>query len=118
MGLVLSEAGLRSGLEVSWIPSYGPEMRGGTAHCHVNLASGRIGSPLVSRPTPEAPQPAEVASREIATDYIPIGYNAPLSPNEFAQIIRVSVPRSDMAQFGLPIRLRCKRGRQSRKRGG
>jgi AcrR family transcriptional regulator len=60
---------------------------------------------LVLRPTPEAPQPTEVASREIATDYIPIGYSTPLSPNEFAQIIRVSVPRSDMAQFGLPIRL-------------
>lgn len=60
---------------------------------------------LVLRPTPEAPQPTEVASGEIATDYIPIGYSAPLSPDEFAQIIRVSVPRSDMAQFGLPIRL-------------
>ncbi len=50
MGLLLSEAGMRSGLQVSWIPSYGPEMRGGTAHCHVNLAAQRIGSPLVSRP--------------------------------------------------------------------
>jgi len=58
---------------------------------------------LVLRPTPEPPQPAEVASREIATDYIPIGYGTPLAPNEFAQIIRVSVPRSDMARFGLPI---------------
>jgi hypothetical protein len=60
---------------------------------------------LVLRPTPPPPQSAEVASREITTDYIPIGYGAPLSPNEFAQIVRVSVPRSDMARFGLPIRL-------------
>ena len=51
LGLVLAEAGVRSGLHVSWIPSYGPEMRGGTAHVHVNLAEQRIGSPLVSRPT-------------------------------------------------------------------
>ncbi len=51
LGLVLAEAGSRSRLHVSWIPSYGPEMRGGTAHVHVNLAEKRIGSPLVSRPT-------------------------------------------------------------------
>ncbi|UCE03665.1 MAG: 2-oxoacid:acceptor oxidoreductase family protein [Candidatus Latescibacterota bacterium] len=51
LGLVLTESGLRSGMHVSWIPSYGPEMRGGTAHCHVNISDARIGSPLVSRPT-------------------------------------------------------------------
>jgi 2-oxoisovalerate ferredoxin oxidoreductase beta subunit len=51
LGLALAEAGMRSGLHVSWLPSYGPEMRGGTAHCHVNLSERPIGSPLVSRPT-------------------------------------------------------------------
>jgi 2-oxoisovalerate ferredoxin oxidoreductase beta subunit len=51
LGMILAEAGLRSGLRVSWLPSYGPEMRGGTAHCHVNLSERDIGSPLVSRPT-------------------------------------------------------------------
>lgn len=51
LGLGLAEAGMRSGYNVSWIPSYGPEMRGGTANCHVNLSATRIGSPLVTRPT-------------------------------------------------------------------
>jgi len=51
LGMVMAEAGMRSGLHVSWLPSYGPEMRGGTAHCHVNLSEHEIGSPLVSRPT-------------------------------------------------------------------
>ena len=51
LGLGLAEAGMRAGLHVAWIPSYGPEMRGGTAHVHVNLSDARIGSPLVSRPT-------------------------------------------------------------------
>ena len=37
-------------LEVSWLPSYGPEMRSGSANCHVCLSTQRIGSPLVSRP--------------------------------------------------------------------
>ena len=38
------------GLDVSWLPSYGPEMRSGTSHCHVLLSTGHVDSPLVSRP--------------------------------------------------------------------
>ena len=51
LGVGLSEAGMEAGYNVSWIPSYGPEMRGGTANCHVNLSTQRVGSPLVSKPT-------------------------------------------------------------------
>jgi Pyruvate/2-oxoacid:ferredoxin oxidoreductase gamma subunit len=51
LGLVLAEAGMRQGYQVSWLPSYGPEMRGGTANCHVILSDSKVGSPLVSRPT-------------------------------------------------------------------
>lgn len=51
LGRLLAEAGMRQGFEVSWLPSYGPEMRGGTANCHVNIATEPIGSPLVSQPT-------------------------------------------------------------------
>ena len=50
LGQVLAEAGLDAGLEVSWLPSYGPEMRSGTSHCHVRLGTRPIDSPLVSRP--------------------------------------------------------------------
>jgi 2-oxoisovalerate ferredoxin oxidoreductase beta subunit len=50
LGQVLAEAGLDAGLEVSWLPSYGPEMRSGTSHCHVRLWNHPIDSPLVSRP--------------------------------------------------------------------
>lgn len=50
LGEVLAEAGLAAGLEVSWLPSYGPEMRSGTSNCHVRLSSAAIDSPLVSRP--------------------------------------------------------------------
>ena len=50
-GIALAEAGMREGLQVSWIPSYGPEMRGGTAHCHVRLAKESIPSPLINRPS-------------------------------------------------------------------
>jgi 2-oxoisovalerate ferredoxin oxidoreductase beta subunit len=50
LGEVLAEAGLDAGLEVSWLPSYGPEMRSGTSNCHVRLSSEPIDSPLVARP--------------------------------------------------------------------
>ena len=49
-GEVLAEAGLDAGLEVSWLPSYGPEMRSGTSNCHVRLARKVIDSPLVTQP--------------------------------------------------------------------
>jgi len=39
------------GLHVTWIPSYGPEMRGGTAHCIVILSDDDIGSPIIREPT-------------------------------------------------------------------
>jgi len=50
MGQLLAEMGLREHMEVSWLPSYGPEMRSGSAHCHVTLSHDRIGSPLISQP--------------------------------------------------------------------
>ena len=50
LGQLLTEMGMREGLEVSWLPSYGPEMRSGSAHCHVCLSKKRIGAPLVSQP--------------------------------------------------------------------
>jgi 2-oxoisovalerate ferredoxin oxidoreductase beta subunit len=50
LGEMLAEAGLDAGLEVSWLPSYGPEMRSGTSNCHVRLSSEPIDSPLVMRP--------------------------------------------------------------------
>ena len=49
-GEVLAEAGLDAGLEVSWLPSYGPEMRSGTSNCHIRLSHEAIDSPLVSSP--------------------------------------------------------------------
>jgi len=49
-GQVLTYAAMDSGKEVTWIPSYGPEMRGGTANCTVVIADHEIGSPFVKNP--------------------------------------------------------------------
>jgi 2-oxoglutarate ferredoxin oxidoreductase subunit gamma len=48
-GQVLAQSGMREGRHVSWLPSYGPEMRGGTASCTVIVADRPIGSPVVDR---------------------------------------------------------------------
>jgi len=50
-GQLLAYSGVADGLHVTWIPSYGPEMRGGTAHCQVVISSEEIGSPLTAQPT-------------------------------------------------------------------
>ncbi len=49
-GQVVAYAAMDAGKEVTWIPSYGPEMRGGTANCTVVIADEEIGSPLVEHP--------------------------------------------------------------------
>ena len=49
-GQVVAYAAMDAGKEVTWIPSYGPEMRGGTANCTVVIADDEIGSPLVKNP--------------------------------------------------------------------
>jgi 2-oxoglutarate ferredoxin oxidoreductase subunit gamma len=49
-GQILARAAMEDGLEVLWIPSYGPEMRGGTASCTVIVSEDPVGSPVVDRP--------------------------------------------------------------------
>ncbi len=50
IGKMLAYAGMADGKEVSWLPSYGPEMRGGTCNCTVVLSDKPVGSPVVERP--------------------------------------------------------------------
>ena len=50
IGQLLAKAAMLEGREVSWMPSYGPEMRGGEANCAVVVSDEQIGSPLVSEP--------------------------------------------------------------------
>jgi 2-oxoglutarate ferredoxin oxidoreductase subunit gamma len=50
MGQLLAYAGMLEGKHVSWLPSYGPEQRGGTANCSIVVSDEPVGSPVVSRP--------------------------------------------------------------------
>jgi 2-oxoglutarate ferredoxin oxidoreductase subunit gamma len=50
MGQIMAQAAMQQGYEVVWIPSYGPEMRGGTAYCTVVISDRPIGSPIIRNP--------------------------------------------------------------------
>jgi len=50
MGQIMAQAAMNQGYEVVWIPSYGPEMRGGTAYCTVVISDRPIGSPIIRNP--------------------------------------------------------------------
>ncbi len=49
-GKILAYAALLKGKQLSWLPSYGPEMRGGTANCHVIISDEPVGSPIITAP--------------------------------------------------------------------
>ncbi|NMB28513.1 MAG: 2-oxoacid:ferredoxin oxidoreductase subunit gamma [Clostridiaceae bacterium] len=51
IGTTMAETAMAQGLNVSWLPSYGPEMRGGTANCNVVIADTEIISPIVLEPS-------------------------------------------------------------------
>jgi 2-oxoisovalerate ferredoxin oxidoreductase beta subunit len=101
LGQLLTEMGLREGLEVSWLPSYGPEMRSGSAHCHVCLSKERIGSPLVSHPDVLVAM-NEISLRKFAPQVAPSGlilYNREALPENFTapEARIVCVPGSEIA---------------------
>ena len=101
LGQLLTEMGMREGLEVSWLPSYGPEMRSGSAHCHVFLSKGRIGSPLAAHPDVLVAM-NEIALHKFAPQVAPGGlilYNANRLPNDFLlpQARVICIPASEMA---------------------
>lgn len=50
IGKMLAYTGMQEGKEVSWLPSYGPEMRGGTCNCTVVISDRPVGSPVIQRP--------------------------------------------------------------------
>jgi 2-oxoisovalerate ferredoxin oxidoreductase beta subunit len=101
LGQIIAEMGMREKMEVSWLPSYGPEMRSGSAHCHVSFSEERIGSPLIAEPDVLIAM-NEISLRkfgpQVKRDGI-ILYNRDVVPDDFeaprARI--VCVPASEIA---------------------
>ncbi|MGB9074617.1 MAG: 2-oxoacid:acceptor oxidoreductase family protein [Terriglobales bacterium] len=101
LGQLLTEMGMREGLEVSWLPSYGPEMRSGSAHCHVCFSQERIGSPLISYPDVLVAM-NELSLHKFASSVAAGGlilYNASRLPADFPlpQARVICIPASEMA---------------------
>lgn len=101
-GQLLAHAVMGKGLHVTWIPSYGPEMRGGKARCTVIVSDAEIGAPLVKRPSAaivlnlpsfEAFEPA------VRTDGVLV-VNTSLIPlrSERADIRAIHLPATDLAE--------------------
>ena len=101
LGRLIAEAGMQQGFHVSWLPSYGPEMRGGTANCHVNISTAPIDSPLVSSPTVliamNKPSLDKFAP-EVASGGLII-YDSSLinSPPAFGDVEVLALPATEMA---------------------
>ena len=97
MGQLLTQAGMLAGKKVSWIPSYGPEMRGGTAYCNVTISDEPIGSPVVTEPTLVVAMNLPSVLR-FAPQVVPGGtlvINTSLAPDP--------VGRTDITQVHVPI---------------
>jgi 2-oxoglutarate ferredoxin oxidoreductase subunit gamma len=100
-GQLLAYAAMDSGYHVTWIPSYGPEMRGGKARCTVIVSDEEIGSPLVRRPS--AALVLNIPSMEAFEPAIKSGgvlvVNSSLVPqkSERTDVNVLYVPASDMA---------------------
>jgi 2-oxoglutarate ferredoxin oxidoreductase subunit gamma len=100
-GQLLAHAAMNQGFHVTWIPSYGPEMRGGKARCTVIISEDEIGSPLIRRPS--AAIVLNIPSMDGFEPAIKPGgvlvVNSSLVPrqSERADIRAYYVPASDMA---------------------
>lgn len=101
-GKMLAYAGMEQGKNVTWLPSYGPEMRGGTANVTVIISDEEIGAPVVRQP-----QVAVVFNTPSMEKYEPLVrpggaliYNSSLvdSPRHRADISYYPVPANDLAQ--------------------
>lgn len=101
LGVLLAEMGMREGMEVSWLPSYGPEMRSGSAHCYVCLSHERIGSPIAPEPDVLVAM-NEISLRKFGPQVVPGGtifYNREALPPDFTapQARVVCIPASEIA---------------------
>ena len=95
-GKFLAYKGLMEDLQVSWLPSYGPEMRGGTANCNVILSDTPVGSPIVT--TPDVLIAMNLPSLQKYVDTVAPGGQIYLD----SSLIDVKVERSDVEVFYIP----------------
>lgn len=96
IGKLLAYAALEEGKEVAWIPSYGPEMRGGTAYCTVVFSDRPVASPVISNPSHLV-----VMNRPSLEKFAPV-----IKPNGICMVnsslIPIGADRSDIDELRIP----------------
>ncbi|MBS5787136.1 MAG: 2-oxoacid:acceptor oxidoreductase family protein [Clostridioides difficile] len=97
MGQLLTYAGMLENKEVSWLPSYGPEMRGGTANCAVTVSSEPVGSPLITDDATAAILMNAPAFEKFQKDVVPGGKILVNS-----SLIDAKVDRDDVDVYYIP----------------
>ncbi len=99
---ILSYASLDSGFNVTWLPSYGPEMRGGTANCSVVISDKKISSPVVSKPKYMIAmnQPSFDKYKDKVVDGGVILFNSDIIKNNFSKdsVKCIDIPIQTMAR--------------------
>ncbi len=95
-GKFIAYKGLMEELQVSWLPSYGPEMRGGTANCNVILSDEPVGSPIIT--TPDVLIAMNLPSLQKYVDTVAKGGQIYID----SSLIDVKVERSDVDVFYVP----------------
>ena len=95
-GKFLAYKGLMEELQVSWLPSYGPEMRGGTANCNVILSDDPVGSPIIT--TPDVLVAMNLPSLQKYVDSVAKGGQIYID----SSLIDVKVERDDVQVFYVP----------------
>ena len=95
-GKFLAYKGLMEDLQVSWLPSYGPEMRGGTANCNVILSETPVGSPIIT--TPDILIAMNLPSLQKYVDTVAPGGQVYLD----SSLIDAKVGRTDVEVFYIP----------------
>ena len=95
-GKFLAYKGLMEDLQVSWLPSYGPEMRGGTANCNVIISESPVGSPIITAPdvliAMNAPSLQKYVDTVVSGGQIYVD----------SALIDVKVERTDVSVFYIP----------------
>lgn len=95
-GKFLAYKGLTEDLQVSWLPSYGPEMRGGTANCSVILSDTPVGSPIITNP--DVLVAMNLPSLQRYIDSVVAGGQVYVD----SSLIDVKVERTDVEVFYIP----------------
>ena len=101
-GKIVVHAGLSAGLNVTYIPSYGAEVRGGTAHCHVIVSEGEIASPIIVKPdvclVMNSPSLFKFADRVQAGGYLIINSSLVDEPVTREDISDLRIPANQIAE--------------------